>query len=134
MNVVTVGDASAPGFGEGSQPSGRPPLDFRSLNFLYSVFPLGAYVKVTVPIPERLDEPPKWIRIPYTILVGAQAMYPQHLIPKVLRDASECGIGFSEDPLISHGGPESNRFRTFLYLEAHVERHRFGLHETDFLS
>ena len=53
-----------------------------------------------------------------------QAVYPQHLIPRVLRDASEWYIAFSGDPLINgafHGGPDFNWFRAFLYLEAYVE-------------
>jgi len=61
------------------------------------------------------------IHIPATLLLDVQAIYPQHLVPKVLRDASEWYIAFSGDPLIKgafHGGQEYNWFRAFLYLEA----------------
>jgi len=61
------------------------------------------------------------IHIPATLLLDVQAIYPQHLVPKILRDASEWYITFSGDPLIEgafHGGPEFNWFRSFLYLEA----------------
>jgi len=61
------------------------------------------------------------VHIPATVLLDVQAISPQHLIPKVLRDASDWYIDFSADPLVSgafHGGPEFNWFRAFLYLEA----------------
>ncbi|KAF9646225.1 hypothetical protein BDM02DRAFT_271958 [Thelephora ganbajun] len=79
----------------------RVPLSSRPLDFLYFAFML--------------------IHIPATVLLDMQAICPQHLIPKILRDASEWYITFSGDPLIRgafHGGPEFNWFRAFLYLEA----------------
>lgn len=63
------------------------------------------------------------IHIPATVLLDVQAIYPQHLVPNVLRDMSEWYIAFSGDPLIRgafYGGPEYNWFRAFLYLEAYV--------------
>ena len=57
------------------------------------------------------------------MLLDLQAISPQHLIPKVLRDASGWYIAFSADPLIKgafYGGPEFDWFRAFLYLEAYV--------------
>jgi len=75
-------------------------LSSRPLDFLYFAFFL--------------------IHIPCTVLLDAQAIVPQHLIPNVLRDASEWYIAFSADPLIKgafYGGPEFDWFRAFLYLE-----------------
>ena len=57
------------------------------------------------------------------MLVDSQAIYPQNLLPKVLRDLSERYIAFSADPLINgafYGGPEFSWFRAFLYLEAYA--------------
>ena len=59
-----------------------------------------------------------------TLLIDVQAVYPQQLIPKVLRDVSEWYIAFSGDPLIDgafHGGPDFNWFRAFLYLETYAK-------------
>ena len=57
------------------------------------------------------------------MLLDSQAIYPQHSLPKVLRDLSERYLAFSADPLINggfHGGPELNWFRAFLYIEAYA--------------
>ena len=78
---------------------------------------------------ESLKGSPKLqIHIPATVLLDVQAIYPQHLVPKILRDASEWYISFSGDPLIDgafHGGQEFNWFRAFLYLEACVKQGSF---------
>ena len=74
--------------------------------------------------PKSQPTPESQIHIPSTILLDLQATYPQHLIPKPLRDASEWYIAFSGDPLINgvfHGGPDFNWFRAFLYLEAYAK-------------
>ena len=72
------------------------------------------------------------IHIPATVFLDVQAISPQHLFPKILRDASEWYIEFSGDPLIIgafHGGPEFNWFRSFLYLEACVQQGHFTRNE-----
>ena len=75
------------------------------------------------------------IHIPATVFLDVQAISPQHLFPKILRDASDWYIDFSGDPLIIgafHGGPEFNWFRSFLYLEACVQKgHSIRNGETD---
>jgi hypothetical protein len=82
-----------------------------------------------------LNEFSKQIHIPSTVLLDIQAIYPQHLVPEVLRDASEWYIAFSGDPLIRgafYGGPEFNWFRAFLYLEAYAQQPKIpSSRETD---
>ena len=59
------------------------------------------------------------------MLIDVQAVYPQQLIPTVLRDLSEWYIAFSGDPLIHgafYGGPDFNWFRAFLYLEGYAPK------------
>ena len=58
------------------------------------------------------------------MLLDAQEVYPQHLIPKVLRDASEWYIAFSGDPLVRgafNKDPAFDWFRAFLYLEVYAK-------------
>lgn len=60
------------------------------------------------------------------MLFDTQAITPQYLVPKALRDASEWYIALSGDPLIRgafYGGPEFNWFRSFLYLETYNGTH-----------
>ena len=81
-----------------------------------------------------LNESLKQIHIPTTVLFDMQAITPQHLIPKVLRELSEWYVTFSGDPLVGgafHGGPEFNWFRAFLYLETYVESSYFSSHQGD---
>ena len=59
------------------------------------------------------------------MLLDAQEVYPQHLIPKVLRDASEWYIAFSGDPLVRgafNKDPEFDWLRAFLYLEVYAKQ------------
>lgn len=105
----------------------RVPLSSRPLDFLYFVFMLVRSFSVITPNPNRESHRTALktqIHIPATVLLDMQAIIPQNLAPKVLRDASEWYISFSGDPLIAgafHGGPEWNWFRSFLYLEACVQ-------------
>lgn len=102
----------------------RIPLSSRPLDFLYFAFILlRTRLRVVAEILESLNESSKQIHIPCTVLIDSQAIYPQHLLPNILRDLSERYIAFSADPLINgafYSGPELDWFRAFLFLEAYA--------------
>lgn len=102
------------------------PLTSRPLDLLYMVFFL-VIIYLFVDPSHSLNEP-RQIHIPNTFLVDVQALYPTHIVPKVISQLPRLYVDFSGDPLIGgamgypgFGGRDQFAwFHSFLTLELSV--------------